>query len=189
MSCRCTRRRRARCSLRGCPRNGAVLELRATRRARTNGAPLQLQASAEMQVRGRRRGLRRRPRLFFGPALANRSNARTAAGFRGREAIDGCPSGAEAPAGIGANCARVCTLAKYRGPIAGAAGILRFQSACFASGIAVASLRLETQRNCCETQGFRLFHSEEPAKHRIPSARGRQRYARRHNPKPCSPQQ
>ena len=61
------RRRRARCSLRGCPRSGAVLELRATRRARAGGAPLQMHARAVVQVCGRRRGLRRRPRLFSGP--------------------------------------------------------------------------------------------------------------------------
>ena len=98
MSCRCMRRRRARCSLRGCPRSGAVRSNAAARRARAGGAPLQVQASAVVQERGRRRWLRNRPRLFSA-APCKQIECENGDGFWRPSAFDGCPSRAGALGG------------------------------------------------------------------------------------------
>ena len=156
-------------------------------RGALSGAPLQLQARATRCSGRAMRRARGRPRLFSGPPLqTDRMRERRRVLLVG--ACRGVGASGVAPGGGLVIFALEPVYASNfrRGQSRGAAEYCVSWRA-VASGLAVASLRLESHANCCETQGFRLFSSEEPAKHRIPSAR-RQRHARRHNPKPCSRQ-
>ena len=72
----------------GLPCSGAVCGYAALHRARAGGAPLQLQACAVVQMRGCRRGLRRRPRLFSGPPC-KQIECENGGGFCLQERVEG----------------------------------------------------------------------------------------------------
>jgi len=70
------------------PSQWGCLWCRPRRCSRAGGAPLQLQACAVVQVCGRRRGLRRRPRLFSGRALPQ-IECENGGGFCLQERVEG----------------------------------------------------------------------------------------------------
>ena len=101
----------------------------------------------------------------FRARLANRSMARTAAGFVCEERIEGAVERCEGREEVCVGCtsALVAVYASnYCRPIARSSGILRFQALGLHRDLLSHRCVSNPSANCCETQGFRLFHSEDP---------------------------
>ena len=82
------RRRRARCSLQGCPRNGAVCGYAALHRARAGGAALQVHARAVVRVAWASPRAASTATLVFGRALPQ-IECENGGGFCLQERVEG----------------------------------------------------------------------------------------------------
>ena len=126
----------------------------------------------------------------FRARLANRSMARTAAGFVCEERVQGAVERCEGREEVCVGCASALVAvyaSNFCRPIAKSSKYcVSSRLGCIGSCCRIAASR-NPQRTAAKPK-VSGSSSEEPAKHRIPSAARRQRYATRHDPKPCSRQ-